>query len=116
MLRRDLALLVDRLLDESNEGEDLSIDSIAERLVPFRPSQAEIDEVLVRLETHGRTVAATPPRHDPKERIRRVLDASRALKAELGRPPREAEIAARSDLTLFEVRATRLLLRVMSGG
>ncbi len=114
MLRRELALLLEKLLSETKEGEDLSLDAFAERVVSFSPNQDEIDEMLMRLETHGRSIGEAA-KTSPQDRIARILAATRALKTELGRSPREGEVAERAGLTLGEVRATRLLLRVMRG-
>ncbi len=115
MLRRDLAVLVDTLLEETKEGDDLSLDHLAARLFALHPTQGEIDEILIRLETHGRSVGEGAKPLSPKDRIGRVLEATRALRTELSRAPTETEVAERAGLTHGEVRATRLLLRVMRG-
>ncbi len=73
----------------------------------------EVDALVTELESRG-VVIRGPEGGGGEGRLRVVLEAARALRAELGRTPTPAEIAERSGLDVDRVRQALALARVIS--
>lgn len=111
-LRSELAAVVDGLVAATDEGASISLDAIGEAIGALAVSQVEIDRILDVLEERGRRVTSSDGGHGERH-LHRVLDAARALVAELGRRPNTAEIAERSGLGVEQVRHALALARIM---
>src|SRR5947209_18775311 len=94
-LRKDLREIVDALLAKTPRGAAITIDALGEAIGTRVASGDDVDAMMRALEDEGRTIAAPEGQHGVK-RLRAVLDAARALRAELGRTPTRDEIAARA--------------------
>jgi len=75
-------------------------------------SNEEIEALIAALEDAGHQVRIDEE-GSGVERLRKVLDATRVLKAQLGRTPTAQEISAQSGLTPFAVKHALALARVM---
>jgi len=108
-MRPELARIVDRLV----AGDaPITLDAIGEAIGTLLVAQDEIDAMLTLIEARGRKVETPEGRHG-EARLKRVLDAARALREELGRAPKPAEIGARAGLTRAEVEHALALVRIM---
>lgn len=92
-----LAGIVTTLLAKSERTRRVSIDALGEAFGAGTASSDEIDAVMSALEARGRAITA-PQGGDGAARLREVLDAARALRAETGRAPSVDEIAARAGM------------------
>lgn len=111
-LRPELAAVVDALLGSTAEGDAITLDAIGEAIGARPASADEIDRMFSMFERRGRRVTA-PEGGGGEATLKRVLDAARALRAELGRPPRHDELAARTELSREDVRRALALARIM---
>jgi hypothetical protein len=111
-MRPDLVALVDKLLEGTAPGDAITLDAIGEAIGARRVGQDEIDEMLSTIEARGRIVT-TPAGGQGEARLKRVLEAARALRAELGRAPRAAQIAERAGLTPSEVEHALALAKII---
>jgi hypothetical protein len=111
-LRPDLQLIVDALLAGSESSREISLDAIGDAIGPKAVSAEDVDAIMTALESRGRHVVGPSPGNG-EERLGKVIEAARALGSELGRRPNVIEIAARSGLTIEEVRHALGLARVM---
>jgi hypothetical protein len=111
-MRAELVALVDTLLEGTAPGDAITLDAIGEAIGARRIAQDEIDEMLSAIEARGRVVT-TPPGGQGEARLKRVLDAARALRVELGRAPRADQIAERSGLTQGEVEHALALAKII---
>lgn len=111
-LRRELADIVERLVASSAGSSAITLDALGEAIGARAISHEEVDAMLAALEARGVEVVG-PEGGGGEARLRRALDAARLLRAELGRAPNVAQIAARSGLTEDEVRHALALARVM---
>ena len=107
-LRTELELIVAEL----SIAAEVSLDAIGEAIGTRAVSQAEIDDMIAALEARGVRVVG-PEGGGGEERLRVVVTTARALRGELGRSPKPAEIAARSGLIEDEVRRALALVQVM---
>ena len=87
--------VVAALIEASRPGERVSVDAIAERLGASAVTQAEIEAIFDALEAQGREVWS-PAGGDGAARLREVLRAARALRAEGGAPTPEVIAGALS--------------------
>lgn len=114
-LRADLQAVVTRLLQSSQPKSAIALDALGQAIGTLAISTEEIEAIFVQLEVAGRHVSA-PPGGGGEARLKRVIDAARALKAEsAGRPPL-SEVAQRAGLTRDEVLGALFLLRIMQRG
>lgn len=111
-LRAELAAMVDALLEGTAEGDAVELDAVGEAVGARAISQAEIDEVLSEIERRGRRVTSREGGRGEAD-LRAVLDVARALRAELGRPPRPGEIAERAGMGREDVQHALSLARIM---
>ena len=121
VLRPELSRIVERLL--SRKTSSVSLDDLGEAVGVLTISTDEIDAMVAALEAAGRSVGAEDGAVTRRERnedtapgekfLSEVLAAARALRHGLGRSASPAEIAARSGLTLENVRHALALARVM---
>ncbi|HLV20090.1 MAG TPA: sigma-70 domain-containing protein [Polyangiaceae bacterium] len=109
-LRADLRELLDRLLRSASPV--LGLDHIAEEVGDRAISFEEIDALFAALEAAGKTIG-DPTRPPASTHLPLVLTTARALKRELGRTPRSAEIAERAGLTHDQVRLALLFARML---
>ena len=111
-LRPSLARIVKDLLAE--ERANIPLDAIGEALGDTFVTPDEIDAILSALEAAGRRVGDDDgDAARGIERLRGVIDAARALRAELGRSPTTEELIARTGLSAFAVRHALGLAKVM---
>jgi hypothetical protein len=111
-LRPELAVVVERLLRGTSDGDAIELDAIGEAIGAALVSQDEIDAILTAIEAGGRKIAS-PAGGQGEAKLKRLLEAARALRQELGRAPRADEIGARAGLTPAEVQHVLALARVM---
>ncbi len=111
-LRRELQPIVDALLAGSEGSGEISLDAIGDAIGAKPVSAEDVDAIMTELESSGRHVVG-PSKGNGEERLAKVIDAARRLTTELGRRPNVIEIAARSGLTVEEVRHALGLARVM---
>jgi len=111
-LRPELAQVVDELLRATAEGGTITLDAIGEAIGTRAASAAEIDVMLSMLEGRGRRIESPETGHG-EAKLKSVLDAARALRVELGRPPRHDEIAARAGISREDVQHALALARIM---
>ena len=111
-LRPELASVVDGLLRDTSKGGTITLDAIGDAIGTRAASAAEIDVMLSMLEAQGRHVVS-PEGGGGESKLKSVLDAARALRAELGRPPRHDEIAARAGISREDVQHALALARIM---
>ena len=110
VLRSELREVAEKLVAEG--GKVLSLDEIAEALGTLAVDSDEIDALFSWLQARGRTVgdATLGPASNA---LPQVLTTARALRAELGRTPKPAEIAARSGLGEDAVRRALLFAKIL---
>jgi hypothetical protein len=111
-MKRELIAIVEQLLADTAPGAPITLDAIGEAIGARRIGQDEIDEILSAIEARGHVVAAPAGGHG-EERLKRVVAAARALRAELGRPPSPDQIAERAGLTRAEVEHALTLVKIM---
>ena len=111
-LRPDLASVVAELLRTSREGDTITLDAVGDAIGTRAASADEIDVMLTMIEEAGRHVASEESGRG-EAKLKSVLDAARALRAELGRPPRHDEIAARAGISRDDVQHALALARIM---
>ena len=111
-LRTELEFVVRDLLAASSPQDAIGLDRIGHAIGALSVSTEEIEAVFVALEAEGRQVSA-PPGGGGEARLKRVIDAARALKAESGQRPTLAAVVERADLTRDEVLGALFLLRIM---
>jgi hypothetical protein len=114
-LRAELQEVLRALLDASSAGGEVSLDAIGEALGARAASTEEIDTLFAALEARKRRIVG-PEGGGGEQRLKCVVDAARALTAELGHRPKASEVAARAELTVEQVQHTLALLRVMQRG
>lgn len=111
-LRAPLARIVERLLAE--ERAAISLDALGDALGDLFVTPDEIDAMVGALEAAGRQVGDEDEDAGRGiERLRGVLDAARALRAELGRSPTTVELIERTGLSPFAVQHALGLAKVM---
>jgi hypothetical protein len=111
-LRPELSEIVERLLHDTAEGDAIELDAVGEAIGSRAISQDEIDGMLSAIERRGRRIATSEGARG-EGHLRRVLDAARVLRGELGRAPRADEIAARAGLSRAEVAHALALAKVI---
>jgi hypothetical protein len=111
-LRPELAAIVDELLRGTAKGDAIELDAIGEAIGARKIAQDEIDAVLSAIERRGRRVVSAEGGRGELH-LKSVLDAARALRAELGRPPRTDEIAERAGISRDDVQHALSLARIM---
>jgi hypothetical protein len=111
-LRPELAAVVDDLVRHTAKGGAITLDAIGDAIGTRAASADEIDVMLSMLEEQGRHVVS-PEGGSGESKLKRVLDAARVLRAELGRPPRHDEIAARAGISREDVQHALALARIM---
>ena len=94
------------------EGDEIQLDAIGEAIGARAISAEEIDALLTALEKAGRKVVTRAGGHG-EANLKRVLQIARTLRVELGRAPRAAEIAERTDLSLLDVQHALALARII---
>lgn len=114
-LRAELQDVLRALLEASRSGGEVSLDAIGEALGARAASTEEIDALFVALEARKRRIVG-PEGGGGEQRLKRVVDAARALTVELGQRPKASEVAARAELTVEQVQHALALLRVMQRG
>jgi hypothetical protein len=100
------------LLAASEQTRVVELDAVGEALGVLAVSYDEIDALISALEAAGRSVQG-PLGGGTEGRLKRVVEASRALSQENGRRPTLREVALRADLSEEQVRHALALLRVM---
>jgi len=113
--RPDVKRALDALLEATRDGEPIELDRVADALAEVTVGSAEVEAVLDALERAGRVVVAPTGGAGAggESHLAGVVAAARTLRAELGRPPTRAEVAARSGLTATQVDTALLLVRIM---
>ena len=115
-LRPELVRVVDALLTAAPLGDGeatVTLDAIGEAIGVLAVSQDEIDEIMHALEGAGRS-GVGPEGANNEATLGRVLDVARVLRAESGKAPTPAQIAARSGLPEERVRHALALARVIA--
>jgi hypothetical protein len=105
--------VVQALLLLANEGETVSLDAIGDALGARAVTQEEIDSIVTRLENAGRVVGEKAEGGVGVARLRKVVEAARTLRLELGRSATADEIAGRAGLDVAAVRHALELAKVM---
>jgi hypothetical protein len=111
-LRPELARIVEEILRDTAPGDAIQLDAIGEAIGARAVSQGEIDAMLSAIEASGRHVA-TPEGGRGEANLKVVVEVARALRQELGRAPRPAEIAARAGMSTAHVQHALALAKVM---
>jgi hypothetical protein len=111
-LRGELQRVVTKLLAESEHARDIALDHIGHALGTLSVSTDDIDGIFKQLEGAGRRVVA-PPGGGGEARLKRVIDAARALKQESATRPSLSAVGERAGLTRDEVLNALFLLRIM---
>jgi hypothetical protein len=104
--------ILTRLLEESEDGRKVSLDALGDAIGTLAITPQEIDELIGALEAEGREVGSAEAARG-EALLRVVLATARALRDELGRPPRPDEIAARAAIPIDDVRHALALAGVM---
>lgn len=113
-LRPELRAIVDALL--ATGQKTLSLDALGDALGARAASADEIDAMMRALEAEGRVISGSEdPNVRGEDRLKQVLASARVLRAELGRAPKPAEIAAHAGLDEDAVRHALGLARTMQG-
>jgi Sigma-70 region 3 len=115
-LRPELARVLDALLAASPLGDGdgaITLDAIGDALGVLAVSQDEIDELMHALERAGRRVVGPEGRNN-EATLGVVLDVARVVRAETGKAPTPAQIAARTGLPEERVRHALALARVIA--
>jgi hypothetical protein len=99
-MRPALTLVLHALLEETREpgARLLSLDRVAEAIGTVAVSADEVEGLVAALEAEGRTVVDAHDVRSPKDDLKLVLPAARALSVELGRKPTLAELSARTGI------------------
>jgi hypothetical protein len=108
-VRRELEDVVASLAGK----DEVSLDELADAIGPRAVSFDDVDALMRALEDAGTRIRA-PMGGDGEERLRVVLPAARALRAELGRAPTVDEIALRTSLDRAVVRRALFLAQVIA--
>lgn len=108
----ELESVLRQLLAASRTTMVVTLDEVGDAIGALAVSTDEIDALITRLEDEGRSVLA-PRGGDGEQHLRRVVEAARALTAELGRKPSTSEVAARAQLSTAQVRQALQLLTIM---
>jgi predicted aconitase with swiveling domain len=113
--RPDVKRALDALLEATEEGEVIALDRVADALGDVTVGTAEVEAVLDALERAGRVVSAPEGggASGGESSLAAVVTAARVLRAELGRAPTRAEVAARAGISDSQVAVALLLVRVM---
>lgn len=111
-LRIELQHVVTKLLHASERARDVALDHIGDALGTLSVSTDEIDAIFKQLESAGRRVVA-PPGGGGEARLKRVIDAARALKQESAARPTLDAVCERANLSRDEVLNALFLLRIM---
>ncbi len=111
-MKPELEKVLRELLDASKDTGELSLDALGEALGTHAVSTDDVDTIMHALEGEGRRVIG-PEGGGGEERLRVVITTARALVAELGRRPTTSEIAARSGMSIEDVRQALALAKVM---
>lgn len=111
-LRAELREIVETLLGQSEASEPISLDSIGDAIGSRAVSYVEVDAIIAALEIAGRTVEAGD-KPSGERHLRAVIASIRALSAQLGRRPSQAEIAEHAGLTRSQVGHALQLARIM---
>ena len=114
-LRAELEAVVAALLASSERSREVTLDAIGDAIGMRAVSHEEVDAILSALESRGRRVVAgeNETGGGGEDRLRTVVVTARALGAELGRRATIVEIAAKSGLSVGEVRQALFLARVI---
>jgi hypothetical protein len=107
-----LLSIVSSLLASSEDSREVSLDALGEAIGARAVTADEIEEMIDALERAGRRVVGKKTGSGVAN-LRAVLDATRALGAELGRLPTRDEIAARSGLSSEAIAHALALARIM---
>jgi hypothetical protein len=99
-VRPELAEALAALLEAAEEGP-IDLDQFARIIGAAALDNDEIDLLFGDLEARGHEVVA--PEGGASSRLKRVLEAARELRGELGRTPRAAEIAERAGMLESDV-------------
>jgi hypothetical protein len=91
---------------------DITLDEVGDAIGCELISQAEIEEILSRLEAAGRRVGAVTPAI--RDHLQKVLAEARTLRQTQGAAPNVAAIAEKTGLSVGEVRAALLYASVLS--
>lgn len=111
-LRAPIADVVARVLQQSEDSREVTLDEIGDALGVLAVSADEIDAIMTALESAGRRIVG-PEEAQGESRLMTVVATARALRDELGRTPRTDEIAARASMPLEAVRHALSLARIM---
>lgn len=111
-MKPELEEVLRQLLDTSKDTGEVSLDALGEALGTHAISTDDVDAIMQALEHEGRRVIG-PEGGGGEDRLRIVVTTARALVAELGRKPTTSEIAARSGLSIEDVRQALALAKVM---
>jgi DNA-directed RNA polymerase sigma subunit (sigma70/sigma32) len=107
-----LAPILARLLAESADSRQVTLDEVGEAIGVLAVSTDDVDALLAALEKEGRQVKG-PEGQRGVGNLRKVLPAARALTGSLGRAPTPAELAELTGLSEDDVRHALALGRVM---
>lgn len=108
----DLEAVLRALLERSAREGRVALDDFAEALGALGATPDDVELAMDRFEAGGGVLVA-PEGGGGEARLKVVLAAARALRAELGRTPTAAEIAARAGMDLERVRQALALGRAM---
>jgi len=111
-LRPPLQAAVTQLLRTHPAGSAVALDQIGLVLGTLSVSTEEIEAIFVALESEGCSVSA-PATGGGEARLKQVIEAARALKAESSTRPTLTQVAERAGLTRDEVLGALFLLRIM---
>lgn len=111
-LRPELVAVVDGLLADRAKKTPIELDAIGEAIGTLAVSADEIDLMLRAIELRGFTIA-TREGGNGEAILKTVVTTARTLRSELGRPPKPAEIAERSGLSIVHVQHALSLVRIM---
>ena len=109
-MRPELAEVLAALLEAAGDGP-LDLDQFAKVIGAAALDSDEIDFLFGDLEARGHTVVA--PEGGASSRLKRVLQAARELRGELGRTPRPAEIAERAGMPESDVQIALAFARTL---
>lgn len=109
-MRDVLERIVAELLARGPRG--ISLDDVGEAIGVELVSQAEIEELLQRLESAGCHVGTVTPAI--RDHLKLVLEVARELGRGRGAAPNVTEVAEKSGLSVGEVRAALLYASVLS--
>lgn len=113
-LRPELRAVVDALL--ATGQKTFSLDALGDAIGARAASADEIDAMMRALEAEGRVISGSEDATvSGEDRLKKVLASARVLRAELGRAPKPAEIAAHAGLDEDAVRHALGLARTMQG-